>query len=94
MSAVRGPWTFFTFNPWLKSLPAYLVSQTPLEQKLDFLSQERVILASIDFIRIDEYQTLVNQHGESAVSIERMPCTSGPLFMSWCVADPLKRVGR
>jgi len=39
LSAVRGPWTYFTFNPWLKRLPEYLASGAPLSEKLDFLSR-------------------------------------------------------
>ena len=42
LSLARKPWTFFTFNPWLKSLPEYVASAAPLSQKLDFLS--RVVL--------------------------------------------------
>lgn len=48
LSAVRGPWTFFTFNPWLKRLPAYLVSDAPLGQKLDFLSRVALFWFSAD----------------------------------------------
>src|SRR2546425_3991267 len=39
LSVFRAPWTFFTFNPWLKSLPAYLASPKPWSDKLDFLSR-------------------------------------------------------
>lgn len=39
LSLVRKPWTFFTFNPWLKKLPEYLASDAPAGQKLDFLSR-------------------------------------------------------
>ena len=38
LSLARTPWTYFTFNPWLKRLPEYLGGNTPLDQKLDFLS--------------------------------------------------------
>jgi len=48
LSIVRAPWTFFTFNPWLKSLPAYLTSEAPLEQKLDFLSRVALFWFSAD----------------------------------------------
>ncbi|MFI5178058.1 MAG: hypothetical protein ACHQO8_05830 [Vicinamibacterales bacterium] len=58
---------------------------------VDFLSQERVILASTDFIRIEAYQRLVDAREKSAASIERMPCTAGARLASWCVDDPLKR---
>ena len=59
---------------------------------VNFLSQEQVILASTTFIRVESYQRIVEEHGDRAVSIERTPCTSGPVFMSWCIADPLGRI--
>jgi hypothetical protein len=38
LSVARKPVDYFTFNPWLKRLPAYVVSPTvPLEQKLEKL---------------------------------------------------------
>ena len=37
LSVARKPWTYFAFNPWLKSLPAYLTSSAPVTDKLDFL---------------------------------------------------------
>ena len=37
LSAVRKPWTYFTFNPWLKRAPEYLLSDRPWGEKLDFL---------------------------------------------------------
>jgi hypothetical protein len=39
LAVARQPWTYFTFNPWLKRLPGYLISDAPFEQKLDFLSR-------------------------------------------------------
>jgi hypothetical protein len=48
LSVVRTPWTFVTFNPWLKRVPAYLASSVPLEQKLDFLSRVAVFWFSAD----------------------------------------------
>jgi hypothetical protein len=39
LTVTRKPWTYFAFNPWLKRLPEYLVSATPLPEKLDFLSR-------------------------------------------------------
>src|SRR5262244_1352922 len=39
LAVTRKPWTYFAFNPWLKRLPEYLVSTTPLSEKLDFLSR-------------------------------------------------------
>lgn len=58
---------------------------------VDFLSRERVILASTDFVRIEAYQQLVDAHASSAVSIDRVPCSTGAHFASWCIDDPLKR---
>jgi len=48
LAMTRKPWTYFTFNPWLKQLPAYLASGAPLEQKLDFLSRVAVFWFSAD----------------------------------------------
>ena len=48
LSLARKPWTFFTFNPWLKRLPEYLVSAAPLSQKLDFLSRVALFWFSAD----------------------------------------------
>src|SRR5689334_8977418 len=39
LSAVRAPWTYFTFNPWLRRLPEYLAGSQPWSEKLDFLSR-------------------------------------------------------
>jgi hypothetical protein len=39
LAVTRKPWTYFAFNPWLKRLPEYLTSATPLGEKLDFLSR-------------------------------------------------------
>ncbi len=39
LALARAPWTYAAFNPWLKKLPAYLVSDVPLSDKLDFLSR-------------------------------------------------------
>lgn len=48
LSIVRKPWTYFTFNPWLKSLPSYLASDAPWSQKLDFLSRVALFWFSAD----------------------------------------------
>src|ERR1700675_4423119 len=48
LSLVRTPWTFFTFNPWLKRLPEYLASAAPFEQKLDFLTRVALFWFSAD----------------------------------------------
>lgn len=48
LSVFRAPWTFFTFNPWLKSLPAYLASSKPWSEKLDFVSRVALFWFSAD----------------------------------------------
>jgi hypothetical protein len=48
LSLVRKPWTYFTFNPWLKRLPEYLAGSTPLDQKLDFLTRVAVVWFTAD----------------------------------------------
>src|SRR5436190_9912457 len=39
LSLARTPWTYFTFNPWLKRLPEFLAGDTPPGQKVDFLTR-------------------------------------------------------
>ena len=39
LAATRKPWTYFTFNPWLKKLPEFLTSGETFEKKLDFVSR-------------------------------------------------------
>jgi hypothetical protein len=48
LAVARKPWTYFTFNPWLKRLPDYLISSAPLEQKLDFLSRVAIFWFTAD----------------------------------------------
>ena len=48
LAAVRKPWTYFTFNPWLKRLPEYLASDAPWSQKLDFLTRVAVFWFTAD----------------------------------------------
>jgi hypothetical protein len=46
-------------------------------QALNFLTQERVIIASEDVQRIPRYQTEVEARGNEAVRIRRQPCAGG-----------------
>src|ERR1700693_5404749 len=39
LSVARTPWTYFTFNPWLKRAPEYLASDRPWGEKVDFVSR-------------------------------------------------------
>ena len=48
LSAVRKPWTYFTFNPWLKRAPEYLVSDRPLAEKMEFGSRVALFWFSAD----------------------------------------------
>jgi hypothetical protein len=48
LSLARKPWTYFTFNPWLKRLPEYLLSSAPFAEKLDFLSRVALFWFSAD----------------------------------------------
>lgn len=44
---------------------------------ISFLTRERIILASSDFVRIRTYNRLVAQHADQAVRISRTPCEGG-----------------
>jgi hypothetical protein len=55
---------------------------------IDFLARERVIVASVDVIRIPAYQRVVDNHSSSAYNLPRIPCTGGPQVASWCVQPP------
>jgi len=48
LSVARKPWTYFTFNPWLKRLPEYLLSSKPWSEKLDFLGRVALFWFSAD----------------------------------------------
>src|SRR5262245_33554866 len=48
LSVARKPWTYFAFNPWLKRLPEYLVSDRPIGEKVDFLSRVALFWFSAD----------------------------------------------
>src|SRR5947199_1844165 len=48
LAVTRKPWTYFAFNPWLKRLPEYLTSATPLGEKLDFLTRVALFWFSAD----------------------------------------------
>jgi hypothetical protein len=52
---------------------------------VDFLSRERVIVASTDVVRIPEYQQQVEAHAQDAVSLVRQPCTGYDTVAAWCI---------
>jgi hypothetical protein len=55
---------------------------------IDFLARERVIVSSVDVIRIPAYKHLVDEHNSSAYNLPRVPCSGGPQIASWCVQPP------
>jgi hypothetical protein len=48
LSMTRKPWTYAAINPWLKSLPQFLTSSTPLGDKVSFLSRVAWFWVSAD----------------------------------------------
>ena len=55
---------------------------------VDFLSRERVIAASVDVIRIPDYQKDVDEHAAAAVMLARLPCEGRERVASWCIQRP------
>jgi len=55
---------------------------------VDFLSRERVVAASVDVIRIPEYQKEVDEHAAAAVTLQRLPCEGKERVASWCIQRP------
>lgn len=56
-----------------------------------FVTNERIVLASTDFVRIKPYQELVARQGDKAVRVSRHPCPGGrPLtpFYHLCPVQP------
>jgi hypothetical protein len=53
---------------------------------VNFLGRERIILASSDYVRIDEHQRLVEAHDDQAIRILfDAPCPNGVAFRRWCL---------
>jgi hypothetical protein len=53
---------------------------------LDFLTRERVIVASNEKVRVPEYQRLVDEHPTDLMWIERQPCQGQIQVASWCLS--------
>ena len=90
LAVARKPWTFFTFNPWLKRLPEYLVSAAPLEQKLDFLTRVALFWFSAD----GDYGAPEWGFAVDAMDVLRFAATSiliGVYFALWLRARDLGR---
>jgi hypothetical protein len=58
---------------------------------VDFLSRERVIVASNGPARIPEYERQVDEHRDTAAVIERMPCEGQVRVARWCIRLPATR---
>jgi hypothetical protein len=56
---------------------------------LTFLTDERIIVRSSDFVHIQEYQRVVDAHAHEMMHIEREPCAGGKK-LSESVLVPLK----
>jgi hypothetical protein len=55
----------------------YALADYWLSYSITFLTNERIIAASTDFVRIQEYQRIVDEHRSEAVLISRRPCAGG-----------------
>ena len=57
--------------------------------QVDFFSQERLTVASLEKVRVAEYQRTVDQHGDEAVQILsiRDGCRQGVPFRYWCLIN-------
>ena len=55
---------------------------------IDFMSHEQVIVASTGKVRITEYQRHVAEHPDTAVHIQRAPCSGAIRFDAWCIDGP------
>jgi hypothetical protein len=58
---------------------------------VDFLSRERVVLASTGKVRIGRYQADVMRNAGNAVDVVRQPCQGGAAVASWCIEPPASR---
>lgn len=59
----------------------YAESRYWVSYALTFLTDERIIVKSSDFIRIQEYQRIVDAHANESLRIEREPCPGGEEVM-------------
>ena len=55
---------------------------------ITFLAQERVRVASNDFVRIQEYQDLLLQHLNDAVILSETACPGGERVLGWYLCRP------
>ncbi len=55
---------------------------------VDFMSREQVIVATTGKVRVTEYQRRVEEHRDTAVQIQRVPCSGETRFDAWCINGP------
>jgi hypothetical protein len=53
-----------------------------------FVAQERVRVASNDFVRIQEYQDLFIERLRDALAVENQPCPGGERVARWYLCKP------
>jgi hypothetical protein len=53
-----------------------------------FLSREQVLVASTTVVRVSAHQAEVDRHASEAVTLQRLPCDTGPKVGAWCVVGP------
>jgi hypothetical protein len=68
----------------------YAISQYRDAYVIDFLTNERIIVAS-DRVRIERYQREVDEHRREAIRIKRTPCVGGERVMPRIYFCPLTR---
>jgi len=67
----------------------YAIADYWIAYAVTFLSQERLLVASSDFVRIRETERIVKEHLDEAVRLSRSPCVNGrPLVAGVYLCDP------
>ena len=59
----------------------YGASRYWVSYAITFLTDERIVLKSSDFVRIRAYERIVDAHAAEAIRIERDPCPGGEEVM-------------
>jgi hypothetical protein len=90
LALVRKPWTYFTFNPWLRRLPEYLVSERPIGEKLDFLSRVALFWFSAD----GPYGAPEWGFAVDSMDLLRMLATGALVAAYFCLLLQLRAAGR
>ena len=99
LAVTRAPWTYVTFNPWLKRLPEYLLSGETLTKKVDFLSRVALlwvtadgpygvpewgfVIDTLDVLRFVVMALLVGAYGALWLHASQQGRTSGVRAVAW-----------